>query len=163
LEKWDPKKPLSAIYWEGEKELFYVKRFFIEHPDREETIITDHPNSYLEKIFTDYRPMAEVVFAKKRGQEREENMELNLEEFIAVKGITAMGNQLTKEKVLEINTMEPLLYEPPAPVEPEEIDVVDEEDIDSEDENHQDENKSDDESDDENDSKIDEGGQGLLF
>lgn len=153
LEKWEPKKPLSAIYWEGEKELFYVKRFLIENPDKEETIITDHPNSYLEKIFTDYRPMAEVVFAKKRGQEREENLELNLEEFIAVKGINAMGNQLTKEKVLEINTKEPLPYEPPAPVEPEQIDVVDEEAVSSK-------NKD---SKAEDDSKTDEGGQGLLF
>ncbi|MEH6763182.1 MAG: DNA gyrase/topoisomerase IV subunit A [Aequorivita antarctica] len=159
LEKWDPKKPLCAIYWEGEKELFYVKRFFIEHPDREETIITEHPSSYLEKIFTDYRPMAEVIFAKKRGQEREENLELNLEEFIAVKGIAAMGNQLTKDKVLEINTMEPLPYESPTPVEPEDIDVVDEEDMASDEENPQAENDSDEE----NDSKTDEGGQGLLF
>jgi topoisomerase-4 subunit A len=157
LEKWDPKKPLSAIYWEGEKELFYVKRFLIENPDKEETIITDHPNSYLEKIFTDYRPMAEVVFAKKRGQEREENMELNLEEFISIKGIGAMGNQLTKEKVLEINTMEPLPYEPPAPVEPEEIDVVDEEDMASNDDSDTPAEE------DSNGSKTDEGGQGLLF
>ena len=156
LEKWDPKKPLSAIYWEGEKELFYVKRFLIENPDKEETIITEHPNSYLEKIFTDYRPMAEVVFAKKRGQEREENMEINLEEFIAVKGITAMGNQLTKEKVLEINTMEPLLYEPPAPVGPEEIDVVDEEDLNEETNTPEDENESD-------ESITDNDGQGRLF
>ncbi|HPE82981.1 MAG TPA: DNA gyrase/topoisomerase IV subunit A [Aequorivita sp.] len=156
LEKWDPKKPLSAIYWEGEKELFYVKRFLIENPDKEETIITDHPNSYLEKIFTDYRPMAEVVFAKKRGQEREENLEVNLEEFIAVKGITAMGNQLTKDKVLEINTMEPLLYEPPAPAEPEQMDVVDEEDMTADDTASSEEDNS-------NESKTDEGGQGLLF
>ena len=68
LEKWDPKKPLSAIYWEGEKELFYVKRFLVEHPDKEDLIITEHNNSYLEKIFTDYRPMAEVVFGKKEGR-----------------------------------------------------------------------------------------------
>lgn len=129
LEKWDPKKPLSAIYWEGEKELFYVKRFVVENPDKEETIITDHPNSYLEKIFTDYRPMAEVVFAKKRGKEREENLEVNLEEFIAVKGITAMGNQLTKEKVLEINALPSLPFEPPAPPKPEDLDVIDEEDV----------------------------------
>ena len=155
LEKWDPKKPLSAIYWEGEKELFYVKRFLVEHPDKEDLIITEHNNSYLEKIFTDYRPMAEVVFGKKRGQEREENMELNLEEFIAIKGITAMGNQLTKEKVLEINTLEPLPYEPPAPVEPEEIEVVEEKEASKEDDSD-DENNS-------NDSKTDEGGQGLLF
>lgn len=156
LEKWDPKKPLSAIYWEGEKELFYVKRFLIEHPEKEETIISDHPNSYLEKIFTDYRPMAEVVFAKKRGQERDENMELNLEEFIAVKGINALGNQLTKEKVLEINSLDPLPYEAPVPIEAAEMDVVDLEDIGVEGEDNTDENDS-------NPSKTDEGGQGLLF
>lgn len=159
LEKWDPKKPLSAIYWEGEKELFYVKRFIIENPDREDTIISDHPDSYLEKIFTDYRPMAEVVFAKKRGQEREENLEVNLEEFIAIKGIGAMGNQLTKDKVLEINTKESLPYDPPKPIEPKEIDVIDEENIESD---KVEPSIKKDSSDDE-DLKTDEGGQGLLF
>ncbi|AKA36280.1 DNA gyrase/topoisomerase IV subunit A [Flagellimonas lutaonensis] len=129
LEKWDPKKPLTAIYWEGEKELFYVKRFMIENPDKEEIIITDHPKSYLEKVFTDYRPRAEVVFTKKRGEERKEPWEVDLESFIAVKGITAMGNQLTKEKVLEINEMEPLPYKPPEPQKAEDIEVVDEENV----------------------------------
>ncbi len=129
LEKWEPKKPLTVIYWEGEKELFYVKRFLIENADKEEQIITGHPKSYLEAIFTDYRPQAEIVFAKKRGQDRKENLQLNLEEFIAIKGISAMGNQLTKEKVLEINTLEPLPYEAPEPPKPEEIEVVDEESL----------------------------------
>tara|TARA_R110002072_G_scaffold125944_2_gene262401 strand:- start:75778 stop:78507 length:2730 start_codon:yes stop_codon:yes gene_type:complete len=132
LEKWEPKKPLSAIYWEGEKELFYVKRFLIENPDREELIITEHPKSYLERVFTDYRPQAEIVFVKERGKERKENQEINLEEFIAIKGITAMGNQLTKDKVLEINALSPLPYEAPAEKKTEEMDVVDEETVSSE-------------------------------
>ncbi|WP_310991825.1 DNA gyrase/topoisomerase IV subunit A [Aequorivita marina] len=156
LEKWNPNKPLSAIYWEGEKELFYVKRFLIENPDKEETIITDHPDSYLEKIFTDHRPMAEVVFTKKRGQERDDNLEVNLEEFIAVKGITAMGNQLTKEKVLEINTKEPLPYNPPKATEPKNMDVVEEEDVESK-------TKSQGENETSDDSETDDGGQGRLF
>ena len=129
LEKWDSHKPLSAIYWEGEKELFYIKRFLIENPDKDETIITDHPKSYLEKIFVDYRPKAEIIFAKKRGHERQENLEIDLEQFISVKGISAMGNQLTREKVLEINAMDPLPYVVPEPKDPEDIEVVDEESI----------------------------------
>jgi len=129
LEKWNPEKPLSAIYWEGEKEIFYVKRFLIENPDKEENILTDHPKTYLEKIFTDYRPQAEVVFTKKRGQDRQENLVVNLEEFISVKGITAMGNQLTKEKVLEINGLAPLPYEVVKEPVAEEIEVVDEESV----------------------------------
>jgi topoisomerase-4 subunit A len=135
LEKWDPKKPISVIYWEGEKELFYVKRFLIENPDKEEIVISDHPKSYLERVFTDYRPVAEVVFAKSRGKDRQDNLELDLEDFISVKGISAMGNQLTKDKVLEINALEPLEYTSPEPVELEEIEVVDEEDITSDENN----------------------------
>jgi topoisomerase-4 subunit A len=129
LEKWDPKKPITAIHWDGEKELFFVKRFLIENPDKEEIIISDHPKSYLEKIFTDHRPMAEVVFVKERGKERKSNMEVDLDAFISIKGITAIGNQLTKEKVLEINTMDPLPYEPPEPLKAEDMDVIDEEDV----------------------------------
>ncbi len=129
LEKWIPNKPLTAIYWEGEKELFYIKRFLIENPDKDETIISNHPKSYLEKLFTDYRPVAELVFAKKRGQERKDNQKVNLEEFIGIKGITAMGNQLTKEKVLEINALQPLPYEAPEKHEAKDIEVVDEENV----------------------------------
>ncbi|MCF6308757.1 MAG: DNA gyrase/topoisomerase IV subunit A [Flavobacteriaceae bacterium] len=133
LEKWDPKKPITVIYWEGEKELFYVKRFVIdpEYPDKEETIISEHPKSYLETTFTDYRPIVELIFAKKRGKDRQENLEINLEEFISIKGISALGNQLTKEKVLEINAMKPLFYELPEEVPTEKIEVVDEEDVSS--------------------------------
>jgi topoisomerase-4 subunit A len=129
LEKWIPNKPLTVIYWEGEKELFYIKRFLIENPDKAETIITSHSKSYLEKIFTDFRPVAELVFAKRRGQERKDNQEVNLEEFIGIKGITAMGNQLTKEKVLEINALQPLPYEEPEKHEAKDIEVVDEENV----------------------------------
>ncbi|NNE01769.1 MAG: DNA gyrase/topoisomerase IV subunit A, partial [Eudoraea sp.] len=129
LEKWNPNKPITAIYWEGEKEFFYVKRFNIENADREETIVTEHPKSYLEKIFTDYRPMAEIVFAKARGQDRKANASVNLEEFISVKGISAMGNRLTKDKVLEINALPSLPYEEPEIHEPEDIEVVGEENV----------------------------------
>ncbi|PKA96503.1 topoisomerase-4 subunit A [Flavobacteriaceae bacterium MAR_2009_75] len=129
LEKWIPKKPLSLIYWEGEKELYYVKRFLIDNADREENVLTDHAKSHIEIISTDYRPQVEVVFAKKRGQDRKENWVIDLEEFISVKGITAMGNQLTKEKVLEINLLESLPYEEPEPIEPEDIEVVDDQKI----------------------------------
>src|SRR5690625_6953855 len=74
LEKWEPEKPISIIYWDGERELFYVKRFLVDNPDREEKIITDHAKSYLEIVFTDYRPLAEVVFVKDRNTDRKEQI-----------------------------------------------------------------------------------------
>ena len=120
LEKWIPNKPISAVYYEGERERYYVKRFMIEHPDREEKFITEHPDSKLLLVALDYRPMAEVVFYKKSL----ENMEVNFEEFIAIKGIKAIGNLLSKEKIRDVELMEPLPYEEP---EIEELELVDEE------------------------------------
>lgn len=111
MEKWNPKKPISAVYWEGEKERYYVKRFLIDQPEKDELVITDHPNSQLEVISTDYIPRIEIEYKKARGKERKENDTVNLEEFISVKGIKAQGNQLTSENVKQIDLIDPLPYE----------------------------------------------------
>jgi len=108
MEKWIPEKPITAIYWEGDRERYYVKRFLVENKDKQEQIITDHPNSQLELVTTDWRPVLEIEFRKPRGKEAKPNEEINLEDFIAVKGITAMGNQLTTQTVNQLNLLEPL-------------------------------------------------------
>ncbi|AOW19686.1 DNA gyrase/topoisomerase IV subunit A [Urechidicola croceus] len=124
LEKWIPNKPISAIYFDGEKSRYFVKRFMIDNPNKEEVFITEHPKSQLEIVATDFRPIAEVVFSKRSL----ENEEVNFEEFIAVKGIKAAGNQLTTEKIKQVNLLEPLPYEAP---EIEEVEVVEEEVLDT--------------------------------
>lgn len=122
LEKWNPKKPISAIYYDGEKERYYVKRFLVENENKEETFITEHDNSQLEIVSTDYRPVAEVIFAKVKGVQKE-TITVDLESFIAVKGIKALGNQLTTDKVKQISLLDPLPYEEPEEKIPEEIEV----------------------------------------
>ncbi|CAA0150903.1 DNA topoisomerase IV subunit A [Tenacibaculum maritimum] len=109
LEKWEPNKPISAIYFDGDKARYYIKRFLVEITEKEETFISDHEKSQLEIIATDYRPMVEVVFSKRSL----EKMNVNIEEFIAVKGIKALGNQLTKEKIRQVNILDPLPFEVP--------------------------------------------------
>lgn len=132
MEKWVPKKPISAIYFNGEKEMYYVKRFLIDQEGREESFISEHPNSQLEIISTDWKPMAEIVFAKERGKERKDNLEINLEEFITIKGISALGNQLTKDKVNQVNLLESLPYEAPEEVHADDLEVVDEKEVSTE-------------------------------
>ncbi len=129
IEKWVPKKPISAIYYNGEKELYYVKRFLIENESREENFISDHPNSRLEVVSTDWKPVAEIVFAKERGRDRKPNLEVNLEEFITIKGISALGNQLTRDKVNHVNILESLPYEEPEEVHANDLEVVDETEV----------------------------------
>jgi len=149
LEKWELQKPISAIYYNGEKERYYVKRFMIDHPNKEEIFISEHPKSRLEIVCVDHRPMVEVIFSKRSL----EKLEVNLEDFISVKGINAIGNQLTTEKIRTVNRLEPLPYEPPIvnEVEVNEEEVIDnaiDEEIDKEDNS---------------DSSTEEDGQTKLF
>ena len=95
----------------------------IESEDKEEVFISDHSKSQLEIIVVDYRPIAEVVFSKRSL----ENKEVNFEEFIAIKGIKAQGNQLTADKIKQVNLLASLPYEEPEEPEVEEVEVVEEE------------------------------------
>ncbi|PJJ08824.1 topoisomerase-4 subunit A [Flavobacterium sp. 1] len=122
LEKWIPKKPISAIYYDGEKERYYIKRFLVETENKEDSFITEHSNSRLEIVATDYRPVAELVFTKIKGVQKD-NMTVDIESFIAVKGFKALGNQLTTDKLKQVNLLESLPYEVPEEVVPEEIEV----------------------------------------
>ncbi len=123
LEKWVPNKPISAIYYDGEKERYYVKRFLVEVENKEESFITEHEKSQLEIVATDYRPVAELVFTKVKGVQKE-NLTIDLENFIAVKGMKALGNQLTTDKLKQINILEPLFYEIPVEIIAENLDVI---------------------------------------
>ncbi len=129
LEKWKPKKPLSAVYYDGEKERYYIKRFLIEKENKGESFISDHPKSFLELVSTDWRPVVEIEFSKLRGKELKPNQTIDLENFIAVKGIKALGNQLTTEKVKNINVLEPLPFKEPELHNALDIEVVDEENV----------------------------------
>ena len=120
LEKWNPKKPISTLYYDGDKERYFIKRFLIENENKEEIFITEHEKSQLEIVSTDWRPMAEIVFAKVKGVQKE-NQTINLEEFIAIKGIKALGNQLTSDKLKQVNLLESLPYDEPEPEIIEEI------------------------------------------
>ena len=153
LEKWNPNKPISVVYFDGERERYYVKRFMIEHPDREEKFISEHAGSKLMIVAMDYRPMAEVIYSKRSL----ENEIINFEEFIAVKGIKALGNQLTTEKIKDINLLDPLPYEEPVL---EEVELVEEEIIEAPEKSAGDTSGS--ENDEDNDDDDDDG-QITLF
>jgi len=153
LEKWNPNKPISVIYFEGEKERYYVKRFMIEHPNKEEVFISDHPKTQLQIVATDFRPVAEVIFSKKSL----DNIIVNFEDFISIKGIKSLGNQLTTDKIKDIILLDPLPYEEP---ELNEVEVVDEEILDNRSELKSDEQKP---LDDGSDLDLEEDGQTKLF
>ena len=130
LEKWIPKKPISVVHFDGKKQRFFVKRFLIENENRHESFITDHKDSFLELISTDWKPVIEVVFNKIRNKNQKPNQVVDLEDFISIKGIKAIGNQLTSDKVKQINALDSIPYEPPIETPADEIEVVGEKVVD---------------------------------
>ena len=72
--------------------------------------------------------MAEVIFSKVKGEQKE-TLQVNIEDFIALKGIKALGNQLTTDKVKQVNLLESLPYEEPVAEVPEEMEVADENNV----------------------------------
>jgi topoisomerase-4 subunit A len=108
LEKFNPKKPISAIYWDASKEKYYVKRFLVEASDKKVSFISDSEGSYLEVVSTDYLPVAEIEFIKERNKDQRQNEQVNFSEFISIKGLKAHGNTLTSYKVKSINLLKAL-------------------------------------------------------
>lgn len=129
LEKWMPSKPISVVYFDGAKEKYFVKRFLVENENKEEVFISSHAKSRLEIVSTDWRPVVDITFSKDRGRERKPNQSIDIEQFIAVKGINALGNQLSKLKVNQIDLLSSLPYDPPKEIHADELDVIDEEEV----------------------------------
>jgi topoisomerase IV subunit A len=104
--KWNPKDVVTAVYWEGEKEQFNVKRFEIE-PSRDPVLfITEHPNSKLTLHSLVAEPMLHIQFDKRSTNKEDEDVLLAA--FISVKGVKALGNRLTPHKVKELTLTTPV-------------------------------------------------------
>ena len=109
LEKHHKEKPISMIYFDGDKECYFVKRFLAEDHENKYCAISLNKKSFLEVVSTDWIPRVEVILVKEKGKERK-TLDLNLVDFISVKGSKALGNKLTSSKVKEVNLLEPIEY-----------------------------------------------------
>jgi topoisomerase IV subunit A len=119
LEKWVQDRPISAVYYDGEKELHFVKRFLCEvTSDKRVSFISESEGSYLDAVSTAYRPKVRIVYNKllKETKNLPDN-EVEIADFIEVKGMKAQGNQLTKLKVKEVVLTHPIEGDEPWPNE----------------------------------------------
>ncbi len=104
IEKWNPEHPISAVYYDGAKELHYCKRFLCEiTTDKKVLFISEAEGSSLDLVSTAYRPQARIVYNKLlKATKNLPDTIVNLADFIDVKGMKSQGNQMTKLKVKEI-------------------------------------------------------------
>ena len=129
LEKADRSRPISVVYFNTKKNIYFIKRFVLGVLKGEQKYVDISRNIQVELVSTDWKPVIELVV--KNGKELTRD-KVNVFDFISVKGIKAIGNQLSKKQLKEINLLDPIPYEPEIK-ELNEIEVVDEQDDDRDD------------------------------
>jgi topoisomerase-4 subunit A len=107
VQKYHPKKPITAVYLDGESKQYFVKRFLIETNtlDKEFGFISEGIGSRLDYASTADSPEIEVEVVKGKGKDKETEV-VNLEEIVDVKGWKALGNRLSQFKVTKIKALE---------------------------------------------------------
>jgi topoisomerase-4 subunit A len=118
IEKYRPGKVYSAVYYDGEKDFYYLKRFEMEESEREQWFIPEEDGSKLICWTEDNYPQLKIEFSGKYKDRPEEI--INVEEFIGVKGFKAKGKRLTTFEAGKIEFIEPLEVEEPEDVDEEE-------------------------------------------
>lgn len=104
VEKFNPKKVISAVYIDGESKQYMVKRFVIETStiDKEFGFISETIGSRLVLVTTSDTPEIELELIK--GKDKKKVTEVvNLEDLVDVKGWKALGNRLSQFKITKVH------------------------------------------------------------
>ena len=106
IEKYHPDQVVSAVHYDGNHKNYFVKRFKIgtSTPDKKFCFISDSPGSKL--VYVSLLPQPHIEFTVSTKAKKKEQVELNLAEFIDVKGWKALGNKLDRRKVSRIKALD---------------------------------------------------------
>ena len=102
ISKYNEKDVVTAIYWDGLINKFFVKRFEIENISKKNLFISSNPNSYLEAISLAENLSIIVDFYKEPKKPKKPNQEINLINFTKIKSFKAKGKILSKSKIKNI-------------------------------------------------------------
>ena len=118
VEKFDPEKTFSVLYYDGPAKAWYIKRFSFEPNNGiPVSFIAEGKNSKMLEFSEDDYPQLRVVFGgKNAGKEPEV---IDVEQFIGKKGFRAKGKKVSSLDVKGATFIEPLVKEVPEPEEPE--------------------------------------------
>lgn len=123
VEKFDPNKTYTALYYDAAAKAFYVKRFsFVLSDNTPLSFIAPGTKSYLVALTEDKHPQFQVIFGGKYEHRDPEN--IDAEEYIAKKGYAAKGKKCHQYDLKEVKFIEPL-HKPEDDIEDEPLDIID--------------------------------------
>ena len=95
----------TAVYFEGDSKLYYIKRFTFETSESSAAFITENLKSKLVYITNNQNPKFEILYKAKDGPRNKKFDIIDAEEFIDVKSFRAKGKRLTTYGVKKINML----------------------------------------------------------
>lgn len=123
VEKFDPNKTYTALYYDAAAKAFYVKRFsFVLSDNTPLSFIAPGTKSYLVALSEDKHPQFQVIFGGKYEHRDPEN--IDAEEYIAKKGYAAKGKKCHQYDLKEVKFIEPL-HKTEDDIEDEPLDIID--------------------------------------
>jgi len=114
IEKYNPTRIFTIIYYDGESGFHYIKRFKPEITDKLICVISNHPKSKMVQFSTDYYPRLNVAYGGKHKNRPDEI--IDVESYIGVKNDKAIGKRLTPYEISKLTWLEPIKKYEPEPI-----------------------------------------------
>ena len=112
IEKWDEHKPWTAVILDADNHNnAYLKRFEMEATKNHRSYLGDNPKSQILLLTDTPFPRLSVSFGG--NDSFRPAMEIDAEEFVAVKGFKAKGKRITTFDVAEVVELEPTRFPEP--------------------------------------------------
>ncbi|MFZ4455030.1 MAG: DNA gyrase/topoisomerase IV subunit A [Bacteroidales bacterium] len=128
IEKFDGNKVWSVALFDAEQGFPYLKRFNFEPTAKRQSFLGENPKSELWILTCEVYPRIEVTFGG--GDSFREPIEIDVDEFIAVKSFRAKGKRIATFAIDKVKELEPTRFPEVVVEEPTESEVEDEEEID---------------------------------
>lgn len=103
IEKYDPDKVWTLIYYDKDGKEWYVKRFTIEENRRENMLMNS--NNELLVLSDEMLPRFEVSLRSEKGNESV--ITLDAEEFVGTRSIKVRGKRVSNHSVVEVKEIDP--------------------------------------------------------
>ena len=106
IEKYQPDKVWTVVLYDADQQGYpYLKRFVVEASKRKQNFLGENANSQLLILTDTVYPLIKVVFGGNDAYR--EPIEIDAEQFIAVKGFKAKGKRISTWTIGSIEELEP--------------------------------------------------------
>lgn len=131
IEKFNPAKAITVLYFSELKKAYFVKRFIPEASDKKVCMFPEEDGNKFIAAIADKRPQLRVEYNNEGVKKPVEPEEIILDEFVEVMGVKAKGKKLSNHPISLITWLDPIPVEEEEEPEMEtEEEFLDENDVD---------------------------------